>query len=87
MRQLFVALGIALAAALIIGGEDRRSAVVTAKHERAAYEKKADVKPEDRVWMRKPLECETWIANCPEPGKPCKPRHVCTADLTRRAAK
>lgn len=86
MRQLFVALGIALAAALIIGGEDSRSAVITAKHERAAAEKKADVKPASRVWIGLPFECNTWIAKC-SAGQVCRPIYNCAADLTKRAAK
>lgn len=55
MRQLFVALGIALAAALILGGMDRRDAVATYKHVAAAAERKADVKPADRIWIADPV--------------------------------
>lgn len=54
--------GLAFAAALILGGIDRRSAEVTAKHERAAYEKKANVKPADVVWMRLPLDCDATVS-------------------------
>lgn len=55
---------------------------VTAKHEKAAAAKKTDIKPEDGIWMRLPLECETWIAQCAA-GQVCKRRYVCAADLTR----
>lgn len=85
MKRLFVVITLALAAALIVGGIDRRSAVVTAMHERAAAEKKADVTPADGTWMRLPLECTTWIAKCGA-GQVCKQRYTCAADLTTRAA-
>lgn len=86
MKLALLAVGFIVATTLILGEIDHRSAIVTASHERAAAEKKADVKPADKVWMRLPLECETWIAQC-SAGKPCKRRYNCAADLTRREKK
>lgn len=86
MSRPFIALAAVFALGLILGGIDLRSATVTEKNERAAAEKKADVKPEERVWMRLPMECETWLAKC-SAGQVCKPRYNCAADLTRREAK
>lgn len=85
MSRLFIALGFALAAALIVGGMDRRSAEVTAANERATAEKKADVKPAEKVWLRLPLECEQWIA-MRGAGQQWKRRPACSADITKRAA-
>ena len=67
MKRALVAIGITFAAALILGGMDRRAAEITARHERAAAEKKADVTPEERVELTKhqltlPLGCGTWHA-------------------------
>jgi hypothetical protein len=68
----------------VVGVIDRHSAEVTAKLEREAAEKKADVTPEEHFKLLHPLECSTWIANCTA-GKVCKARYVCAADLTKRA--
>lgn len=76
----------AIGGAMLIGRLEQESVQVTAAHERAAYERKTDVKPVDAVWMRLPLECQTWIAKC-NAGQGCKTRYTCAADLTRRAAK
>lgn len=84
-EDVLVVLGIALAAALIVGGIDRDSAQVTAKHEKAVAEAKADIKPEDAMWMRLPLECQQWIA-MRGAGEKWRKVPVC-ADLTQRAAK
>lgn len=84
-EDVLVVSGIALAAALIIGGIDRDSAKVTAKHEKAAAERKADIKPEDALWLRLPLECEQWLATRGA-GEKWRKVPVC-ADLTKRAAK
>lgn len=81
MRRLLIALGIVFAAALILGAIDRRSTEITAKHERAAAERKADVKPEERVWLRAPLECEQFIA-MRGAGQQWKRKPVC-ADFTK----
>lgn len=76
---------IAFCAALILGGIDRDSAEVTAKNEKAIAEAKADIKPEDAMWMRLPLECQQWIA-MRGAGEKWRKLPVC-ADLTQRAAK
>jgi hypothetical protein len=75
----------AFAAALYVGKHDSESAEVTAKHEQAAAEAKADIKPADQVWLRLPLECQEWIA-MRGAGQEWKRKPVC-ADLTARAAK
>lgn len=75
----------AIGGAMLIGKLEQESIQVTAKHERAAAEKKADVKPEDRVWLMLPLECQTWIRKC-SAGIGCKTRYTCAADLTTRGA-
>lgn len=48
----------ALGMAMLLGGIDRHSAVVTEKHEREAFERKSDVKPEDRMALRMPIPFE-----------------------------
>lgn len=78
--ELLVVASLALIFAAFRFGSGSEEA--TAKHEKAAAEKKADIKPEDGIWMRLPLECETWIAQCAS-GQVCKRRYVCAADLTR----
>lgn len=75
---------VAIAGALILGGIDRDSAQVTAKHEKAAAEAKADIKPEDAMWLRLPLECQQWIATRGA-GEKWRKVPAC-ADLTQRAA-
>lgn len=83
MKRLVLALGIVFAAALIVGGIDRRSALITAEHERAAAQKKGDLTPRERVWLRLPLECEQFLATRGA-GEKWKVRTVC-ADLTKQA--
>ncbi len=66
-------------------GRPDNSAEVTAKHEKAAAEAKADIKPEDALWLRLPLECEQWIATRGA-GERWRKLPVC-ADQTKRAQK
>lgn len=79
--ELLLIGSIALAVFLASRGE-QSAEEVTALHEQEAYEAKSDVKPEDRFALLHPMECQTWIAQCD--ANRCKPRFVCTADLTRR---
>ena len=76
--NLLAAVFLVLLAFLLIGcGE-----VETAKLEQAAYEKKSDVKPEDRMALRIPMECP-WVAKRGA-GEPWEVRFNCSADLTRK---
>lgn len=60
---------------------DLLSAEVTAKHERAAAEKKADVHPEDRIAFMPPLGCGQYIQKCDSRG--CKVYAVCIDRRTK----
>ena len=50
-----VALGIVFAAALILGGMDRRDGVNTAQRVSVTTERKFNVKPVDRIWINDPV--------------------------------
>ena len=91
MKRFLTAIALILAWALIAGGMDRRDAWITARHERAAAEKKADVTPEEQVELMKhqlnlPMGCSQWIAKCGS-GEICRARYTCAADLTKRTKK
>lgn len=77
--ELLVTVSIALIVVAFHYGKG--SEEITAKNEKAAAEQKADLKPEDAVWLRMPLECEQWIA-MRGAGEQWKRRPVC-ADFTK----
>ena len=70
-----------VAAGIIFGKLEAESVRVTAAIERAAQERKADVKPADQLWLRLPLECDQFLA-MRGAGEKWKVRTVC-ADLTK----
>lgn len=68
-------------AGLAVGGFDFQSARVTEKHERAAAERKADVKPADRLALTSPLGCGQYVQKCDSRG--CKVYAVCIDRRTK----
>lgn len=61
---------------------EARDAEIIAQVERAAAEKKADLRPEDYVALHHPIDCP-YIEQCGA-EKPCKRRYTCAADLRER---
>jgi hypothetical protein len=71
----------AMALALLAGKLDFDSAEVTAKIEQTAYEKKADISPQDYVALTAPVGCGQWVAKRGA-NEHWRIYHVC-ADATR----
>lgn len=69
-----------VAAIALVGTLDRSSAVVTAQHERAASERKTDLKPNDRSALMHPLRCQQTISKRGA-GEKWRTHYVC-ADFT-----
>ena len=68
--MILAAVGISLAFA-----DDHFGAQVTAEHVKAADERKADVRPEDRMALSHPLQCDAWVMYSGTPGE--LPRSRC----------
>lgn len=65
---------------ILISTADFHSAVVTEQLERAAAERKADLKPQDRLALTHPLRCQQTISKRGA-GEKWRTHHIC-ADFT-----
>jgi hypothetical protein len=69
MQAVHAALAGAALALLISGALERQSPDPAPQHVKEATERKQDVRPEDRIALTHPLQCDAWTMRSGTPGE------------------